>query len=125
MIIGIGIDLTEISRIEESIQRFGNRFVQRVFTEAERKYCETKASPGSHFAARFAAKEACAKALGCGVAGGIRWLDMELRRDESGKPTLRLTGKASELAGQLAVKKIHVTLTHSRDQAAAVVVLEG
>lgn len=125
MIIGIGIDLTEISRIEESLRRFGERFAKRIFTDAEREYCASKTNPAPHFAARFAAKEACAKALGCGVAGGVRWLDMELSRTPEGQPTMRLTGRAREVAAQFAVVTIYVSLTHSRDQAAAVVVLEG
>lgn len=125
MIIGIGLDLTEISRVEESIRRFGDRFVRRIFTDAEREYCESKSNTAPHYAARFAAKEACAKALGLGVAGGVRWLDMEVNRDAAGRPSMRLTGKAGELAAELAVANIHLSLTHARDHAAAVVVLEG
>lgn len=125
MIIGIGLDLTEISRIDESIRRFGDRFVRRIFTESEREYCQSKATPVPHFAARFAAKEACAKALGCGVAGGVRWLDMEVTRDAAGKPTLHLQGRAKELAADLKVVSIHLSLTHAHAHSAAVVVMEA
>ena len=126
MIIGIGLDLVDIARIEASIERFGDRFTGKIFSESERKYCHRKKNPAPHYAARFAAKEACAKALGCGVSGGLLWKDMELSRDEStGQPTMVLSGRARENAAQLAVVNIHVTLTHANKQAAAVVILEG
>jgi len=125
MIIGTGLDLVDIARIEDSRRRFGERFLARIFTAEERAYCDSKTKPEIHYAARFAAKEACAKALGCGIAGGVRFIDMEIVRGEQGKPTIELTGVAREIAANLAVVTIHLSITHTKDQAAAVVVLEG
>jgi len=125
MIIGTGLDLVDIARIDDSRRRFGERFLARIFTADEQAYCNNKAKPEIHYAARFAAKEACAKALGCGISGGVNFLDMEVVRDDVGKPAIELTGGAREIAANLAVATIHLSITHTKDQAAAVVVLEG
>ena len=125
MVLGLGTDLTEISRIEKSITRFGERFLRRIFTPAEIAYCLTKKNHAESFAARFAAKEAGAKALGTGIARGVGWQDFEVLRAPSGRPTLVLHHRASRLATALGVTHTAITLTHSRDTALAVVILEG
>ena len=94
MVIGVGTDLIEIARISQSIDRFGTRFLARVFTPLEIAYCQRKKNAAESFAARFAAKEAGAKALGTGISQGIGWLELEVRRDPSGKPSLQLAGVA-------------------------------
>ncbi len=94
MIIGLGNDLCDIRRIEKSLERFGDRFVQRVFTEIEQKRSEGRATRAASYAKRFAAKEACAKALGTGLRAGVFWRDMGVINQKSGKPTLALTGGA-------------------------------
>ena len=124
MVVGLGSDLIEIARIAQSIDRFGTRFLVRVFTPDEIAYCQTKKNAAESFAARFAAKEAGAKALGTGISHGISWPEIEVRREPSGKPTLHWTGRARERAGRLGVRTSALTLTHSRDVAMAVVVLE-
>ncbi len=125
MIVGVGTDLTEISRVARSIERFGERFLARVFTPGEIAYCQTKKNFAESFAARFAAKEAAAKALGTGISHGVSWPEFEVLRARSGKPSLVLHGRALELAGRLGVQRIALSLTHSRDTAMAVVILES
>ncbi len=125
MVLGIGTDLTEIERIQKSIDRFGDRFLHRVFTEAEIAYCRRKRYSAESFAARFAAKEAGAKALGTGISRGITWLEIEVRREPGQRPTLHWSGRAAELAAAMGVKKVSLSLTHSRDLAMAVVVAEN
>lgn len=125
MIIGVGIDLAEVGRIREVLARRGDRFLARVFSEGEREYCLAKSDPALHLAARFAAKEAFAKAVGTGVSGGMRFSDIEVVRDAAGRPTLELSGYARELAASMAVQTIHLSLTHTRETAGAVVVLEA
>jgi len=125
MIVGLGTDLTEIARIEKSIARFGERFLERVYTAAEIAYCSKKRSFGESFAARFAAKEAGAKALGTGISRGVSWLEFEVRREASGKPTLHLSGRAAELAARMGVGRISLSLTHGREAAMAVVIFES
>ncbi|WP_020176755.1 holo-ACP synthase [Methyloferula stellata] len=129
MILGFGIDLCDIRRIEDSLTRFGDRFVNRCFTEIERQKSEGRASPAASYAKRFAAKEACAKALGTGIAAGVFWRDMGVVNLMSGKPTLCLTGGAAlRLAkmtpmGHIAV--IHLTLTDEYPMAQAQVIIEA
>src|SRR5216684_1884558 len=101
MIVGTGIDIAEVPRIAESIQRFGERFLRRVFTEGEIQYCDSKANRVERYAARFAAKEAAMKALGTGWSHGVRWRDIEVVRQPGGRPTIRFHGKAQEFASQL------------------------
>ena len=125
MIVGVGTDLAEISRVARSIERFGDRFLARVYTAGEIAYCRTKKNFAESFAARFAAKEAGAKALGTGISYGVSWQEFEVLRAPSGKPSLVLHGRAAEIAGRLGVVHATLSLTHSRDTAMAVVILEG
>jgi holo-[acyl-carrier protein] synthase len=125
MVVGVGTDLMEIARIRQSIERFGDRFLRRVFTPREIAYCQRKKNAAESFAARFAAKEAGAKALGTGISHGVGWLEIEVAREPSGKPRLELTGRAAEWARRLGVVRTSLSLTHSRDVALAVVVLES
>ncbi len=125
MVVGLGTDLTEIARIEKSIARFGERFLERIFTPAEIAYCLRKKSSGESFAARFAAKEAGAKALGTGISHGVSWHEFEVRREPSGKPSLYLSGRAASLASALGVKRSSISLTHTSAMAMAVVIFES
>jgi holo-[acyl-carrier protein] synthase len=125
MVLGVGTDLMEIARIDHSIHRFGERFLQRVFTEREIQYCQRKKNAAESFAARFAAKEAGAKALGTGISHGVSWLELEVTRERSGRPTLQLSGRAAQRAQRLGVTGISLSLTHSRDLTMAVVVMES
>ena len=124
MVLGLGTDLIETKRLQESIDRFGDRFLERIFTEDEIAYCMRKKNAAESFAARFAAKEAGAKALGTGISRGVTWKEFEVRREASGKPSLHLSGRAAELAGAMGVRRIQLSLTHSREFALAVVVVE-
>ena len=124
MIVGTGIDIAEVPRIREVIERHGQRFLQRVFTEGEIQYCESKANRVERYAARFAAKEAGMKALGTGWNHGVRWRDIEVARQPGGRPTLLLHGKAAEFAAKLGTTNIALSLTHTSDQAMAQVILE-
>jgi holo-[acyl-carrier protein] synthase len=125
MIVGVGTDLIEIARIEQSVARFGDRFLARVFTPGEIAYCQRKKHAAESFAARFAAKEAGAKALGTGISQGISWLELEVTREPRGKPVLALQGRAAARATALGVTHISMSITHSRDQALAVVIMEN
>jgi holo-[acyl-carrier protein] synthase len=125
MIVGTGIDIAEVPRIAEAISRFGDRFLQRIFTVGERQYCDAKANRVERYAARFAAKEAAMKALGTGWNHGVRWRDCEVVRKPGGRPTLTFHGKAGEFAAKLGVRNIALSLTHTKEQAMAQVILEG
>ena len=129
MIIGIGSDLIDIRRIERSLERFGERFTHRIFTEGERARSERKATRAASYAKRFAAKEACSKALGTGMSGGVFWRDMEVVNLRSGQPTMRLTGgAAARLAALLPASHsgvIHLSLTDDPPLAQAFVVIEA
>jgi len=125
MIIGMGTDLAEVARIAESIERFGDRFISRVYTPGERAYALSKANSAERFAARFAAKEAGMKAIGTGWKRGVRWQDFEVVNEPSGRPTLLLSGVARQIANELGVCSVHLSLTHTKETAMAVVVLEG
>ena len=124
MILGTGVDLTEVDRIEHSIERFGERFLKRVYTAGEIAYVQRKANKFERFAARFAAKEAGMKAIGTGWRRGVRWQDFEVANLPSGKPTLRLHGVAAEVAAKLGVKHISLSMTHTAQQGMAFVILE-
>ena len=124
MIIGTGIDLCEVARMREAIERHGQRILNRVFTEAEIAYAQRKANRFERFAARFAAKEAGMKALGTGWRGGLGWRDLEVKNLPSGRPTLALHGKAAEIAERLGVRNISLSLTHTAEQAMALVIFE-
>jgi holo-[acyl-carrier protein] synthase len=123
MILGIGLDLCEVERIRRLLEKDRGRFVRRVYREAEIAYCDARRKPEIHYAARFAAKEAFLKALGRGWRLG--WTQVEVVRMASGKPDLLLTGKAAEAAESRGVRHVHLTLTHTPETAAAVIVLEG
>ncbi|HEX7289343.1 MAG TPA: holo-[acyl-carrier-protein] synthase [Candidatus Angelobacter sp.] len=125
MIVGTGVDIAEVPRIRAAVERFGNRFLERVFTPEEVRYCTAKANPAERLAARFAAKEAGMKALGTGLRLGITWHDVEVVRQPGGRPAIRFTGKAAEFAERLGCKRAHLSLTHTAEQAMAFVVLEG
>ena len=125
MIVGTGIDITEVPRIRESIERFGDRFLHRVFTEGEIRYCDSKANRFERYAARFAAKEAGMKALGTGWNFGVRWRDVEVSRKPGGRPTLLFHGKAAEFAAKLGAVNVALSLTHTPQQAMAQVILES
>jgi holo-[acyl-carrier protein] synthase len=123
MIVGVGVDLTPVSRMQRALDAHPGRLEARLFTDGEREYCNARALAGQHFAARFAAKEATLKALG--VPEGLRWHEMEVVSDSDGKPRLVLTGNARTAAERLGVVKIHLSLTHADDSAMAFVVAEG
>jgi holo-[acyl-carrier protein] synthase len=125
MIVGTGIDIAEVPRIAESINRFGERFIRRVFTEGEIRYCDTKANRFERYAARFAAKEAAMKALGTGWNNGVRWQDVEVVREPGRRPTIKFHGKAVEVATCLKAKNISLSITHTAEQAMASVILES
>ncbi len=125
MVIGIGTDLIEIARVQASIERFGERFLDRVFTPGEIAYCMQKKASAESFAARFAAKEAGAKALGTGISRGVSWQEIEVRREPGERPTLHWSGRAAERAAAMGVARTELSLTHSREMAMAVVVVEG
>ena len=125
MIIGSGIDLVEIERIRQSMERFGQRFLDRVFTATEQAYCLRKRNAAESLAARFAAKEAGAKALGTGISRGVNWLEIEVVREPGGRPALCFHGRAGEIAKQLGVVHAALSLTHTDSLSMASVVLEG
>jgi holo-[acyl-carrier protein] synthase len=124
MIYGIGMDLVKIGRIQDALQRWGDRFQNKVFTPGEIRYCLRKRNPNPNFAARFAAKEAFVKALGIGIRRGVHWRDVEVERGPLGKPVLKLSGLAAEMLRQERIEGVFLTLTHDGDYSAAMVVLE-
>jgi holo-[acyl-carrier protein] synthase len=124
MIVGMGVDLMEVPRMAAAIERFGEHFLKRVFTEAEIQYCDSKINRMERYAARFAAKEAGLKAIGTGWRGGISWRDVEVRRERGGRPCLAYAGKAAEVAARVGVRRTWLSLTHTEQYAIAQVVLE-
>jgi holo-[acyl-carrier protein] synthase len=125
MVLGLGTDLIEISRVQASIDRFGEQFLRRVFTEGEIAFCQKKKrNAAESFAARFAAKEAGAKALGTGISRGVSWREIEVQREPGDRPELMFSGRAAERARAMGIQRISLSLTHSRDVAMAVVILE-
>jgi holo-[acyl-carrier protein] synthase len=125
MIVGSGIDIAEVPRIAQSIQRFGDRFLRRVFTQGEIRYCESKANRVERYAARFAAKEAAMKAIGTGWNYGVAWRDIEVCRMPGGRPTITFHGKAAEFASKLGTKHIALSISHTPQLAIAQVLLEN
>jgi holo-[acyl-carrier protein] synthase len=125
VILGLGLDIAEIDRIEAAIKRHGAPFIERLYTPNEIAYCEKHRNKFERYAARFAAKEAAMKALGTGWGNGVRWRDIEVVRAASGKPSLHLEGKAKELAVKMGVKNIALTITHSGNLALAQVIFEN
>ncbi len=124
MILGTGIDIVEVPRIAQSIERFGERFINRIFTPAEIRYCQSKANAVERFAARFAAKEAAMKAIGTGMRGGVTWHDFEVGREPGGRPTMLFHGKAAQVAQALGGRRAHLSVSHTEQHAIAYVVLE-
>jgi len=124
MIVGSGIDLVEIARIQQSVQRFGQRFLDRVYTAAEQGYCLRKRNSAESLAARFAAKEAGAKALGTGISRGVSWLEIEVVREPGGRPTIRFHGRAAEIAQAMGVVHVALSITHTATLSMASVVVE-
>ena len=129
MILGIGSDLIDIRRIEKSLERYGERFVARIFTEVEKARAENRAGRAASYAKRFAAKEACSKALGCGISEGVFWCDMGVVNLPNGRPTMHLTGGAAERLERLTPPEhraiIHLTITDEFPMAQAFVVIEA
>ena len=125
MIAGIGVDIVQVSRIEEVVKRWGDRFLKRVYSDRELEFLRKRKSPGPEMAARFAAKEAVFKALGTGWRKGVTWLDVETLPEPSGKPQLFIRGKALEYAQAAGIKGQHVSLSHDGGMAIAQVVLEA
>ncbi len=124
MIVGSGIDMVEIPRIQQSVDRYGQRFLDRVYTAAEQAYCLRKRKAAESLAARFAAKEAGAKALGTGISHGVNWLEIEVVREPSGRPTLQFHGRAAQIAAHFGVARAALSITHTGDLAMASVLLE-
>lgn len=124
MIVGTGIDIAEVPRIRQSIERFGDRFLHRVFTDGEIRYCDSKANRIERYAARFAAKEAAMKALGTGWNHGVRWRDVEVCRQPGSRPTITFHGKAAEFAKKLGATNVALSISHTAEQAIAQVILE-
>lgn len=125
MIVGIGIDIVAVERIAASIERHGERFLKRIYTEAERAYCSAMRDSAVHYAARWAAKEALLKAIGTGMRQGVKMSEAEVLKLETGQPVMELSGRAKEIADGLGAQRVHVSLTHDAGNAAAVVILEG
>ena len=125
VITGSGIDVVDIGRIQRAMDRYGRRFLDRVYLAAEQAYCLRKRKSAESFAARFAAKEAGAKALGTGISFGVSWLEIEVVREPSGRPSLRFHGRAAEIANRQGVVRSNLSLTHTADLAMASVVLEN
>lgn len=125
MIVGTGIDIAQVPRIAESIERFGERFLRRVFTEDEIRYCDSKANRVERYAARFAAKEAAMKALGTGWNRGVRWRDIEVFRQPGSRPTIKFHGVAADFAAKLGTRNIALSISHTPELAIANVILES
>ena len=125
MIVGTGVDIAEVGRIKAAMERFGDRFLKRVFTLAEVRYCMGKVNTAERLAARFAAKEAGMKAIGTGLRHGVTWQDVEVLRMPGQRPVLKFSGKAAEFAERLGCKRTHLSLSHTKEQAIAHVILEG
>ena len=126
MIYGSGIDIIEIKRIQNSLEKYSSRFEKRLFTPGEIAYCRAKAFPARHFAARFAVKEAVLKAFGTGMGGEIAWKDLEVFNEkESGRPILKITGKGLDLFERLKLKSIHISISHDDKYAIAQAIAES
>jgi holo-[acyl-carrier protein] synthase len=125
MIVGTGIDIIEVPRIARSIERFGERFLDRIFTPDEIRYCNSKHNRVERFAARFAAKEAAMKAIGTGLRRGVTWQDVQVGREPGGRPTILLTGEAAKFAAALGTKRAALSLSHTAEHAIAQVILES
>ena len=124
-IIGIGIDLVDCARIESSLERFGDRFLNRVFTAGEIAYSKSMKFPARHLAARFAAKEALSKAFGTGIGKSMGWRDLDVQKKESGEPVVVLSGGAEKMANERGVGKIWISLSHTEQSGMATIILES
>ena len=125
MIVGMGIDVAEVERIQQVVETQGERFLRRVYTQAEAAYCQQFKNKYERYAGRFAAKEATMKALGTGWSRGVRWVDLEVVRQKGGRPTMQLHGEARKIADGLGVKNVVISITHTAKQAFAQVIFEG
>jgi holo-[acyl-carrier protein] synthase len=125
LIVGMGVDIAEVDRIRAVIEKRGEAFLRRIYTAREIAYCERFKNKFERYAGRFAAKEAAMKALGTGWQHGVRWVDLEVVREKSGRPTLAMVGEAGKIAGRLGVKHIAVSITHTAEQAFAQVIFEA
>lgn len=125
MIVGTGIDIAEVPRIRQSIERFGRRLLERIYTKDEQRYCDSKANRFERYAARFAAKEAAMKTLGTGWSDGVTWQDCEVVRLPNGRPAIQFHGRAAEVAARLGVKNAALSLSHTAEHAVAQVILEN
>ena len=125
MIVGTGVDMVEVSRIAGAIERFGERFLARIFTADEIRYCDAKRNRVERYAARFAAKEAASKALGTGMHRGVSWQQIEVRREPGGRPTIFFTGAAANVAAKLGAARAQLSITHTESTAVAFVILES
>ena len=124
MIFGTGLDIIEVDRIKNSIEKFSPKFEQRVFTSSEISYCKSQGDPAKHFAARFAVKEAVSKCLGTGITGDLGFQDMEITNKDNGQPVLKMIGKGKELFQKLKLKSIHISISHDRTYAIAHAIAE-
>ena len=124
MIVGTGVDIAEVKRVQQALDRFGDRFLLRVFTPDEVRYCTKRHNVAERLAARFAAKEAAMKAIGTGWRNGVSWRDFEVARQPGGRPLLRLSGRGAEIAAALGCRRTHLSLSHTASQAIAYVILE-
>ncbi len=124
-ILGIGIDLVDCDRIENSIERFGDRFLRRVFTDGEIAYAQSMKFPARHLAARFAAKEALSKAFGTGIGKAMGWRDLDVQKHESGEPFVVLSGGAEKMANDRGVERVWISLSHTDKSGMATIILEG
>lgn len=125
MIVGLGVDIAEVDRVKAAIERRGEPFLRRVYTPREIAYCERFKNKFERYAGRFAAKEAAMKALGTGWRSGVRWVDLEVVREKSGRPTMTLSGEAGKIAKRLGVKHISLSITHTETQALAQIIFES
>jgi holo-[acyl-carrier protein] synthase len=125
LIVGLGVDITEVERIKAVIERQGERFLRRVYAPGEIAYCEQFKNKYERYAGRFAVKEAAMKALGTGWSRGVRWVDIEVVRQKGGRPVLSLSGEAKKIADKLGVKHVSMSITHTATQALAQVIFEG
>src|SRR5437870_13790977 len=124
-VLGIGVDLVECARIHHSLDRFGERFLHRVFTEGEIAYSQSMKFPARHLAARFAAKEALSKAFGTGIGKSMGWRDLDVRKKKSGEPYAMLSGGAAQMAKERGITKVWISLSHTEQSGSATIVLES
>ncbi len=124
-VLGVGVDIVETTRIDHSLDRFGDRFLHRIFTAGEIEYCRSMKHSARHYAARFAAKEAVSKAFGTGIGKAMGWRDIDVHRRPSGQPFVVLSGGAETLAGARGVREVWISLSHTDHHAVAMIVLES